>query len=743
MVGPTPMGIPNTQLPNLMVPEAVAAGIGFGTQGLEASDITGFPACTANWCNLFATYTGDVAPLELQTLNQSCPSLTGTGITCTGQQGSTGPLPALLYFSAPNFPTVYELYYQDWLLAYSTSNNYCRAANGANYTSGQCNIIQPQYLAAFKFVRPCVYPFLCSPTNFTTITYPSSPPNIGGITGAGNTYTDPLFGTTGVRVTDANYDPFLFGTANNSYTVSNGGDDGDIWFSTSDMLALIKSAAANSYLEGLNPTTMALSRPYAAATTGCPIHAGNCSTTGGWATGDIVGFSLVNPCKLYDIANSGPPVLSSYTFGSDVVPWANPCSSGISGPPAQTTIFNFIENSPAACVGQACNCLPSDFGSATWASFGETVTGDTLFGAAFSSTAYHNGGGTGQNSGFYVVVYSPVKGCMSYNTLTRAIQADVGWAGGSGLTCGGSQCTGTAILASTYTIHTVKMDKSGDRFALGSGTCVSGVCPSSNPFIWVVGTTTVYDPGATTTASGHWNMGSHVYIDRPGTPLYQFYQRTLPAGGPPASKTAINTLPVPPCSPQVDQHNGYTMANFNDTVPFAFAMTTASILNGGLIPFDPLPCAWVAEIDMADMNGDGFVHRQALTFNTGWSWNFDAANSIFACSPSGKFCSFGTDWLNQLRNVGGNSTSCIPNGPVWAAGKSYASVYVINPQASHNPGNYSFSSGGSCTAGGTEPATWNQTPTGTQADGTCTWTNLGVPSGVNSCGTDVVIVKTQ
>jgi len=586
-----------------------------------------------------------------------------------------------------------------------------------------------------------------APTSLATITYPSTPPSVGRSIGAGTLFTDPTWGATGVRLTDATFDPSLAGTANNSYVVSNGGSDDDILFSTGDFLTFVKSTAGVSYLEGFNPSTFALSRPYSGVTTGnCPLHSGNCSTTGGWATGDSVAFSLTDPCKAYTLANSGSPAINAYTFGSDVVPWTNPCSSSISGPPAPVPVVSFVENSPPGCTGATCNCLPADFGAPTWAGNGETTTGDSIYSAGFSSSAYHFGSSTGQNSGFYAVIYSPVKGCMSYNTQTGAIQADVGWAGGSGLSCTATQCSGTATLTSRFTLHAVRMNKTGTRFAVGSATCISGVCPSSNPFIWVVGTTTVYDPGATTSAGGHWALGSQAYIDRPGTPLYQYYQRTLPSNGPPSTKTPINGLPSPPCATQVDQHEGYVMADANDTVPFAFAETTASILTGGLLPFDALPCAWIAEIDMADMNGDGLVHREALTYNTGWSWQFDAANSIIACSPSGKFCSGGSDWLNTLGNVAGNSLSCIPVGPRWQASKPYPSQYYITPVSANNPGGFSYSVASSCLAGTVQPSTWNQTVGGTQTDGSgltmCTWTNLGKATGsVNACHTDAFLWK--
>ncbi len=110
MVGVTPMGVPNTTVPNYVAPLAVPMRVGFGSQGLELSDITNYPNCTANWCNLFAQYAGQ-SPLELQTYLQSCPDN-----SCT-----TGSLVNLVPFAVSHHATILEIYYQDWLLAFDPS----------------------------------------------------------------------------------------------------------------------------------------------------------------------------------------------------------------------------------------------------------------------------------------------------------------------------------------------------------------------------------------------------------------------------------------------------------------------------------------------------------------------------------------------------------------------------------------------------------------------------------------------
>jgi len=107
MVGVTPMGNPGSQVPDFAAPIAVQNNIGFGSQGLELTDVNNCPGSTADWCQLFAQYTGQV-PLELQTYMQSCPDN-----SCT-----TGSLVDLVPWAVSNHATIFEIYWQDWMVAY-------------------------------------------------------------------------------------------------------------------------------------------------------------------------------------------------------------------------------------------------------------------------------------------------------------------------------------------------------------------------------------------------------------------------------------------------------------------------------------------------------------------------------------------------------------------------------------------------------------------------------------------------
>jgi hypothetical protein len=133
----------DTGIPDAVAKEAVnlTPKIGFGSQGLRQSDISAFSAgtaCTADWCNLFDTYTGQV-PLELQTATQSDPTGAGT----------TGSLVTILPFAVQHHATILELYYQDWLTAfdssypgYDTSLSYATAIQSAAQTV-QVEVLHP------------------------------------------------------------------------------------------------------------------------------------------------------------------------------------------------------------------------------------------------------------------------------------------------------------------------------------------------------------------------------------------------------------------------------------------------------------------------------------------------------------------------------------------------------------------------------------------------------------------------
>ena len=99
--------VDNNDMPDSVAATAVALNIAFGNQGMKATDITNYPHCSSDWCNLFDTYTGRV-PLELQSVALSSPD------------GSppVGSLVTLLPFAVSHHVTILEIYCYDWLLAF-------------------------------------------------------------------------------------------------------------------------------------------------------------------------------------------------------------------------------------------------------------------------------------------------------------------------------------------------------------------------------------------------------------------------------------------------------------------------------------------------------------------------------------------------------------------------------------------------------------------------------------------------
>jgi hypothetical protein len=92
LVSITPVIGGTTATDDFVASVSVTNGLSFGNQGLEASDISNYPNCGGDWCNLFAKYPS--TPIrELQTIAQSC----FIGTTCVSTlAASTGPLDPLI-----------------------------------------------------------------------------------------------------------------------------------------------------------------------------------------------------------------------------------------------------------------------------------------------------------------------------------------------------------------------------------------------------------------------------------------------------------------------------------------------------------------------------------------------------------------------------------------------------------------------------------------------------------------------
>lgn len=104
------------------------SGLGFGFSGLQASDAESYSAhqpcgqTGANWCALYDQYAGRM-PLFVQTLQASYPGsgVSGSTAQIQRQMQATGPLEPLLSTALATHTQIFELYAQDWLLAFDPS----------------------------------------------------------------------------------------------------------------------------------------------------------------------------------------------------------------------------------------------------------------------------------------------------------------------------------------------------------------------------------------------------------------------------------------------------------------------------------------------------------------------------------------------------------------------------------------------------------------------------------------------
>jgi hypothetical protein len=115
MVGINSFGNPpNIEFADAVARRAVQDKIAIGSQGLSIEDAradqSGSP-CAVDWCRMFREAAGKV-PLELQSVKQSDP----------GGSGRVGSMVDLLPFALKLHTQIFEIYVQDWLVAYDPSN---------------------------------------------------------------------------------------------------------------------------------------------------------------------------------------------------------------------------------------------------------------------------------------------------------------------------------------------------------------------------------------------------------------------------------------------------------------------------------------------------------------------------------------------------------------------------------------------------------------------------------------------
>ena len=120
MVGINTFGEPpNIDFVDAVAERAVQNKIAIGSQALSMddprSDKAGQP-CAVDWCHVFRGANGKV-PLELQTLEETNPD----------RSGKVGSMVDLLPFALSLHTQIFEIYTQDWLIAYDAEDpNYAR-----------------------------------------------------------------------------------------------------------------------------------------------------------------------------------------------------------------------------------------------------------------------------------------------------------------------------------------------------------------------------------------------------------------------------------------------------------------------------------------------------------------------------------------------------------------------------------------------------------------------------------------
>jgi len=568
---------------------------------------------------------------------------------------------------------------------------------GSYFTIGGSGTAAPNYTAR---------------TDTSIVQPPITPPNMGGLMGAGNCQWPGDFGAPVCRITDAGFD-----SSKPNFTLettTSGSGDTVLWNKDSTLLT-VQNEGSRLYPVAFDPITMKASRLYA-------TNSSWASTGGFYLAGGATSWSYSNPMVLYTLSGTK---LQSYDFTG--------YNSG-GNPPSATTVYDFTSSA---------NCLGTGYTS-TWNSFGEgsKFPADQVFVAGMSNAGAQGTGGD-------VVAYRVGSGCSHLNTLTGVVAGDWG-------------ATGTVGVPDRFYVHNVKISKDGQWAMVAQAGCsvsptitsialnsnvvtavlssvnglsvgmyidVTGVTPSSFnvnyvpltsvnggtntvtwaqtaanatgsggkidncasqlPYFWQIGTTNLYysctQGGG---CGGHWTEGASHLVNGNYSPFWQ--EDIRPYGNNNAGTGVIPGLPLSGCSDvQTDIHQGWANVDAGDTYPF-FASTAA--VNANAQVSGSYNCAWVNEV-LGTSPVNGTVYRFAHTETTGLNWNFDSQYSIGGGSQDGRFFAFTSDWQGTLGTEGGASGTCTnsPNSSTACrsdvfvvATKPHPNLYVL--QSPTNPG---------------------------------------------------------
>ncbi len=296
-------------------------------------------------------------------------------------------------------------------------------------------------------------------------------------------------------------------------------------------------------------------------------------------------WSYVNPLVLFNVIGTQ---LVSWTFA-----------------PAPTTA-----KPVKAVIADFANILPSGF-LVTWHAPLSQSDDDRTFMTAYSDAGF-------QGTGVFAVLYRVGQGYRLYNTATGVVSGSWG-------------TTGT-ISKMNFSLHEVKLNKSGLWATLSKATCFAGDCLTVGPPLWEVDTLNINE--CTPSCKGHNYPGYNSIVDGNEQQFGQFNTRLM--GNVLSFKPVAIGLPIVR-SLVYDTHASWQNGDPADSLPFIVTFAT---------PTSPFPGPLLNEA-VAYMK-DGTVRRFFHTFITGRSTNFRAKYAIAAVSQDSHFLAFSSDWQNTL-----------------------------------------------------------------------------------------------
>jgi hypothetical protein len=429
----------------------------------------------------------------------------------------------------------------------------------------------------------------------------------GALSGAGYYFTPSDFNTPILRVTDVHT---YTSNSSKSFATDCGGSAEANLFDVTNTRFYICDGGAGVHVFSLDasitpPKTTLLYGSYVLDGCGGDGSAGNAF------------FSFKKPMFLYAAAwnQRKDPVICSY----DV-------SETSSGPR--------LANGRIKQVVDLAECVPALAGVGTATYLGElTVSGDDQTFVAYPSST------NGQGSGIYVIVWNRSLGCRVWNTSTGAITGAYGGAP-----------TGVISIPDRFTVHNVRLSKSGTYAKVTIQNCTNNQCSTSGVYTWQVAALTVLTIpiAGPYYGGGHQAIGYNYWVNNGGSPN----SANQPFDIRPASGNMPTFIPAlyPSGGNPSDGHWSWNNDNFSDTAPFL-----GTFSNGTTFPPSQ---AWNDEIVAFAPDGSA-SWRFAHTYASNQSQFFSAQYAIGNVSQDGSLYLWSTDWDGMLGNINGMTAACV------------------------------------------------------------------------------------